>query len=56
MFVMGIFSNPTRQDYGRMLVAPSGSNSAWMILALNILDKKTYNTYKMHNKKKNMTL
>jgi hypothetical protein len=48
---MGILSNPTHQDYGSMLVALSGSTSAWMILALNILEKKTYNIYMMHYKK-----
>jgi hypothetical protein len=39
-----------------ILSALSGSTSAWMILALNILDDKTYNTYMMCYKKKTMTL
>ncbi len=48
---MSIFSNPTHQANGSMIVSPSGSACAWMILALNILDKKTYNTYMMYYNK-----
>jgi hypothetical protein len=48
---MGILSSPTHQDYGSRLVNPSGSTSMWMILALNILEENTYNTFIMHYKK-----
>ena len=48
---MGIFSNPTHQANGSMVVTPSGSTYVWMILALNILEENTYNTFIMHYKK-----
>ena len=49
-------NNPTRQAFGNMSVAPSGSTHVWMISESNILDASTFNTYTMRYKRKHTKL
>jgi hypothetical protein len=45
-------NNPTRQAFGNMSVAPSGSTYVWIISESNILDASTFNTYTMRYERK----
>jgi len=53
---MDTSNNPTRQAYGNMSVALSGSTYVSMISESNILDASTYNTFTMHYERKYMKL
>jgi hypothetical protein len=53
---MDTSNNPTRQAYGNMSVAPSGSTYVSMISGSDILDVSTYNTFTMHYKQKHTKL
>ncbi len=49
-------NNPTRQAFGNMSVAPSGSTHVLMISESNILDTSTFNTYTMRYERKHTKL
>jgi len=53
---MDTSNNPTRQAFGNMSVAPSGSTCAWMILESSILDVNTFNIYTMRYEMKHRKL
>ena len=53
---MDTSNNPTRQAYGNMSVAPSGSTYVQMISESSILDASTYNTFTMHYERKHTKL
>ena len=49
-------NNPTRQAFGNMSVALSGSTFVWMISKSSILDVSTFNTYTISNERKHTKL